>query len=240
MIYVVENSMEGFFTALYHHLKIEPCEGILREQDARASLLEAPKALPSDNALARRVREGLREKLGSKERSLMNYLLLYNDSQSFTWALQVTLFALSYGPGAADVLQHPAVLRATKCQQAVRKEAHRMKGFLRFQCVEQVMIAVMEPDHDILELLAPHFRQRMDHHPYLIVDAKRQKALLIQDQKCLVQKNVRLPDGLQQEDPYEALWRSYVDHLAIVSRRNPKAQDRLVPRRYRGHMTEFQ
>ena len=67
----------------------------------------------------------------------------------------------------------PDVFPLRRQAHAVRSDAHRAKGFVRFRPVSQdgkaLHVAWYEPDHRILRLIAPFFRRRFGEAPWSIL-----------------------------------------------------------------------
>ena len=57
-------------------------------------------------------------------------------------------------------------------------EINRFQGFVRFQeTSDGLLFAAIEPDHDIVSLLAPHFARRFGNQAWVIYDRKRDKGI---------------------------------------------------------------
>jgi len=125
----------------------------------------------------------------------------------------------------------------------VRLERHRMTGFLRFRMLEgELLHAEIEPDHNILALLAPHFSKRFSTRRWSIHDVKRGTAMLYDGADCtLVHVVSREKPGLHEEEShYQDLWRTFYRQIAIAGRKNPAQQRRMMPARYWKHLPELQ
>ena len=126
----------------------------------------------------------------------------------------------------------------------VSHEAHKFKGFVRFSEVDGgFLYARIEPDSDILALIAPHFAERVGDTPWVIHDLRRSSAAVYDLQSWRLVAGVELaeePGYTSAEHDYAALWRRYFQHHAIAGRHNPKLQQKHVPLRVRKHLTEFE
>lgn len=125
---------------------------------------------------------------------------------------------------------------------AIGKEIHRMKGFLRFkECDSGVLYAHFTPDNNICDLIAPHFAARFPSQRFVIHDVKRNIVSLFDGKEI---KTVPLLGGVtvflsEDEKDISSLWKTYISSVTIRERKNIRAQDNFLPRRYRKNMTEF-
>lgn len=104
----------------------------------------------------------------------------------------------------------------------------------------EVLYAQIEPQNDLLELMADHFLERYRSDPFIIHDIQREKALFAGGGQWYIASlpadiAVRLSQG---ELMYRTLWKSYFDTIAIKERTNPRCQKNFMPMRYWNHLTE--
>ena len=140
---------------------------------------------------------------------------------------------------------HPAVLKLAQLSREVGREKHRMEAFVRFKrTVDDTYVAVVEPDFNVLPLIARHFKKRYADQVFMIYDRKRNYGLYYDLQKM---EFVTLQDfseeGLQhvlhtQEAHFDAMWRDYFKSTGIQSRINKKLHLRHVPKRYWKYLNE--
>jgi probable DNA metabolism protein len=123
------------------------------------------------------------------------------------------------------------------------REAHKFKGFVRFREVTAgFLYASIEPEADILPLIAPHFTERVGDRPWMIHDLRRNQAALFDLRSWRLIRDIELtaePGITAAEHDYAALWQRYFQRHAIAERHNPKLQQKHVPLRVRKHLTEF-
>jgi len=129
----------------------------------------------------------------------------------------------------------------------VRREVHRLLGLLRFEPDEEgILSAYCEPDHDILELLAPAFLRRFGPEPFRIVDLRRGFALASRDgtirhEPARTDRFGKEPGtgDSAQNDSSRDLWRTYYRATENPARSNPTLRIQFMPRRYWKHLTEM-
>jgi probable DNA metabolism protein len=150
---------------------------------------------------------------------------------------------LEVGRRLEQMLADEPVYSINRIARHVSHEAHKFKGFVRFQEVEAgFLYARIEPEADILPFIAPHFVQRVGDRPWMIHDLRRCQAAVFDLKSWRLIRGVVLtaePDSTKAEHEYAALWQRYFQRHAIAERHNPKLQQKHVPLRYRKHLTEF-
>lgn len=150
---------------------------------------------------------------------------------------------LETGPTLTAMLADERVSSVDRVARTVAREAHKFKGFVRFREVEPgFLYASIEPDFDILPLIAPHFTTRVGDRSWMIHDLRRSRAAVYDLQRWVMVDRVELtgaPELSESEERFTALWQRYFRSMAIESRRNPKLQQQHVPLKYRRHLLEF-
>jgi probable DNA metabolism protein len=166
------------------------------------------------------------------------------------------------GQKVALQLTEEPVYSVNRLARQVAHEAHKFKGFVRFQEVcfgdggvdaetgsivrsgeaASFLYARIEPEADVLPLIAAHFVERVGDRPWLIHDLRRKQAAVYDRRSWRLLRDIELtaePHLSDAEHDYAALWQRYFQRHAIVERHNPKLQQKHVPLRYRKHLTEF-
>jgi len=144
---------------------------------------------------------------------------------------------------------HPAVLETTQTARKVWREKHRMEAFVRFRRLgDGLFYAGVEPDHNVLPLIAPHFKGRYADQQWLIYDLKRKYGIYHDHATGEVREvNIDTGEGQRSNDEtlldpsepaYQELWKAYFRHTAIPERKNLKLHLRHVPRRYWKYLVE--
>lgn len=153
------------------------------------------------------------------------------------------LLGLQVGHRLCRMLTEEPVHTINRIARQVSHEAHKYKGFVRFREVEAgFLYARIEPQADVLTLIAPHFAGRVGDRPWMIHDLSRQQAALYDMNSWRLIREVELlaePDFSAAEHDYTALWQRYFERHTIAERHNPKLQQQHVPLRYRKHLPEF-
>ncbi len=145
----------------------------------------------------------------------------------------------------ADIDRHlhlDSVDRIKKNVWKVVKEAHRLKGFLRFSLLDNnVLYSPVEPDHNVIPLISSHFKKRFGYRDFIVHDRRRKKALIYFEGKMelvdVLLENI--PPFSENEKDIRTLWKVFFDSVTIKPRLNSTLQRNFLPVRYRKNMTEF-
>lgn len=150
---------------------------------------------------------------------------------------------LQVGGRLCQMLAEEPVHTVNRIARQVSHEAHKFKGFVRFsEVADGFLYARIEPQADLLALIAPHFVERVGDRPWMIHDLRRSQAVVFDLKSWRLVRDIVLtaePGMSEAEHEYAALWQRYFQHHAIVERHNPGLQQKHVPLRYRKHLTEF-
>lgn len=149
------------------------------------------------------------------------------------------LWRITHGERA--LLSNPAdpdVIRAMALAQAVRRDSHKMKAFVRFREVPgtpDVFIAWFEPDHHIVDRVAPFFQRRFTGMRWSILTPYR--SVLWDGQLLAFGPGAQRSDA-PAEDAREELWRTYYAHIFNPARLNTQMMQQEMPAKYWKHLPE--
>lgn len=163
--------------------------------------------------------------------------------------------ALAMGSKVVNHYTDPAVLGVRRLSERVAREVLRLKGILRFRrLAEGPFYAPVAPDHNVAQLLAPHFAARFPAQTWVIHDCRRSVAVYYDEwQWRLV--NVTGPVAPEllassggaagdsghlapDEILYQKLWNEYFQKIVISERTNPRLQRQHLPERYWRYLVE--
>jgi probable DNA metabolism protein len=239
--YIYDNSFTGLVCAI-KTAAIDPAAEITLaapEQENLFSPAVEIEASAEDCGEFLRKLDGL---AGAGTAEYIKLCWLWNGFEKEKMLLTYTRMAFSKGKNLNNLLADPVVAKVHKAANAVLREAHRMKGFLRFtELSDRTFYARMEPDHNILPLIAGHFKRRMAASDWVIHDGKRNEAALYFAGKLRLAEltGEQNPPRSEKELLVAGLWRSFFEAVAIKERANPRAQRGGVPLKYRSNMPEF-
>ena len=157
------------------------------------------------------------------------------------WALLYRLlWRLTHGePRLLEIVVDPDIHDFLRMEKAVRHDVHKMRAFVRFRAIEHGgatwHVAWFEPEHRIVELNAPFFRDRFANMLWSILTPER----------CVHWngQNLTFTAGVPKseaptEDTTEELWRTYYGSIFNPARVKTKAMQKEMPKRYWKNLPE--
>jgi probable DNA metabolism protein len=247
--YLYDGTFEGFLTCVYSHYYDEKANGIFPADRYQSSLLANSRLMATDQEKADRVYAAIMAKISEEAIKRIFYVFLSSNPDKDNIAFRYLLLGFRMGGRLSSLHSHPVVFEAQTVAKKVAFEVHRLTGLIRFSSIKpsggmengEILYAKIEPDHDVLELLGEHFADRFRYDPFIIHDAKREKALFCQNGEWVISP---LPRSLvstlsETEEEYRRLWKLYFESIAIGQRTNPRCQRNFMPVRYWKNLTEF-
>lgn len=241
MIYVTDGSFDGLLTAVFeaYENKTVPEDIIVSKEGYQLSLLPS-KEVVTDYEKSVRVEKAVVEKMGREALETIYRAYL---SESIDLGIAIYRFikiGLKAGRSVLSYLQHPDVLKVHDMSSRVLNEVHLFLGILRFRKLKNgIYYSKIEPDGNIITLLAEHFTERLSDQPWIIHDAKRDICALYNTVEVVFTDDpINLNEDFQDE--FESMWKRYFKAIAIESRKNPRLQRQYMPRRYWKNLIEKQ
>ena len=151
------------------------------------------------------------------------------------------------GRGALNDLGDPAICLVEKAGLRAKAQAHLVAGLIRFsELSDGSWFATIEPDCDVLPLIADHFAVRYADMIFAIYDKKRSTALMHKPGspwKIVDGFSIDTGDGQESNEAHDpplserelsirAGWIKYFDSIAIVQRKNSSLQSGRMPKKY--------
>ena len=203
-------------------------------QEGEGSLLDAPAlatlSAPDPEAAAIAVPKAFLE--------LAATCLCHRDPQRHPLLYRM-LWRITHGErGLLTNPADPDMLRAMALAQAVRRDSHKMKAFVRFREVpgeEDAFIAWFEPDHFIVDRVAPFFARRFAGMRWAILTPYRSARW---DGQVLAFGPGSKQADAPVEDAREDLWRTYYANIFNPARLNTRMMQQEMPARYWKHLPE--
>ena len=243
MDYLYDGTFEGLLTCIYQHYYNEKASGIYCRDRYQANLFFGCSVVQTDESKADRVYEAIEKKISTDDLRRVYRVFLSSDPAKENKILNYIRLGFREGRTISRLHSHPVVFDMQQCEQKVSFEVHRMKGLIRFSVLSpgEILYCTIEPDHNVLELIAEHFADRYRNDPFIIHDKRRNKAVFSQHGSWYVSdfRGEELPDISEEERDYRLLWKKYFDTIAIKERINPACQKRFMPVRYWKNLTEF-
>ncbi|HBK47398.1 MAG TPA: uracil-DNA glycosylase, partial [Xanthomonadaceae bacterium] len=208
-----------------------PPEALVWKGDAQATLLAGAgiDALPRQAAAPRVPADFLQ---------LAAAVLCHRDAQR-----HALLYRLLWriGAGGRALLERATdadVHRAGAWAQAVRRDSHKMKAFVRFRELpgrRDDFVAWFEPEHCIVDRVAPFFARRFAGMRWAILTPYRSVRW---DGRALAFGDGATRADAPADDAGEALWRTYYAHIFNPARLNPTMMRSEMPQKYWKNLPE--
>ena len=258
--YLYDGTFEGFLTCVYAHYYEEKASGIYNRENYQASMLSGFRIVETEGAKATRVYEAIEKKISGKDLRRIYRVFLSSDEEKENKLLRYIRLGFKEGPEVSLRHSNPAVFDVQQCEHKVSVELDKIMGLARFSALKndraaggghgdgstvgggpEILYCCIEPDHDILELIAGHFSDRLKNDPFIIHDKSRGKAVFAQGGSWYISdfSGNDLPALGTGEQEFRALWKKYFETIAIQERINPRCQKRCMPVRYWKNLTEF-
>lgn len=254
VIFVFDGSFEGLLTSVFdsYELKAKAVH-LVPEQMHQPTLLEETHGVVSDQAKAKRVWDGLKKKIPKEWQQRFYKTYLSETPESFQHLFDFARYIFDNPKGAETNFGHTSVMAISKMDKSVNRERHRMKAFIRFQeTADGIFYAPIEPDFNVLPLIATFFKNRYADQRWIIYDLKRKYGLYYDLEKVEEITFDEIPETQKtttslaahsldsKEELYGLLWNDYFKSTNIPARRNMKLHIQHVPKRYWKYLTEKQ
>jgi probable DNA metabolism protein len=244
-VYVYDGTFEGLLTAVAMSLeRNEETQDILRILPSQCALFHQVVNVETNHGSTAELFDAVAPALSAHARRDAYHAFLGGTPGIEMLVCRYLQFGRKEGRSLDRLLSHDLVLPVRKLAQKVRSEAHRMKGFVRFRQVsEGFFYASLEPDHDILPLIAPHFADRFSDQNWIIHDLHREKGLIynsVLNNWVITGLGLRVnPEFSENELYFTDLWKRYFDRISVEQRKNPRLQGQMLPKKYRKHLLEL-
>jgi len=112
---------------------------------------------------------------------------------------------------------------------------------VRFSEVNGALVSIIEPEHQVLPLLAEHFVERFPNEQFLIYDKTHSLGLIYTDKQAKIEhiESYQMPKLSDEEKEYQKLWKLFYDTIAIAERKNDRCRMSFMPKKYWKNLTEF-
>lgn len=242
--YIYDGSFEGLLTCVYEaYYRHENPHEILPKEASQLNMLDKNIYIESSNEKYTRVSSSIIEKISSKALDHIYYAYLSEVEGSGKMILEYIKLGFKVGSSINNTLTDDRVLNIHKLSRRVGGEQHRILGLLRFKYLgEDIYYAQIEPDCNILSLIAPHFSRRMKDQKWIIHDLKRNMAA-VYDLNAWILTDLsldKLPPINHEEEFYQVLWKQYFKSISISGRENLRLQMQHMPKKYWKHLIEKQ
>jgi uracil-DNA glycosylase len=171
---------------------------------------------------------------------LAGTVLCHRDAQRHALLYRIA-WRIAHGePHLLARVTDPDTRAAAELAKAVGRDTHKMKAFVRFREVPgetDAFIAWFEPDHWILDRVAPFFARRFVGMRWAILTPYRSVAW---NGSALAFGPGAQHSEAPDDDAREDLWRTYYANIFNPARLNPRMMRQEMPQKYWKHLPEAQ
>lgn len=253
LVFSYDYTFEGLLTCIFegYSSKRFPDE-IQPEGKQSENLFAETIKVESDSEKASRVWKGIQQKLSAKNKQLLYYAFL---SEEVGIEMKILRFIQRLFGNETNIetdLGDSDVLDVVQSARKVKKEAHRILQFVRFQQTKDgLYFCGIEPLYDIMPLVVGHFKKRFADQQWLLYDLKRNYGAFYNkktvEEVVLSSQEINRNTGQVSENVlnegdafYQTLWKSYFENISIKERKNLRLQRQHMPRRFWKYLTEKQ
>ena len=247
---VYDGTFNGWLCAVfdvyeYKYKEVEICA----EQHFQNNVFNPPHFVTNNEEHSKRVWKGLEGKL-SKEALHQVYRTFLSQIPGIeNTLLQYVQYAFASAVCMEEDYSNAAVLAVKQTAKKVYREKHRMEAFVRFQKTkDELYYAIIEPDFNVLPIIAEHFKKRYADQKWIIYDGKRKWGLFYDGfttsevaldfkEDTGGGKNISAQYD-ESETIYQDLWQQYFKSVNIAARKNTKLHIKHMPLRYWKYLPE--
>ena len=179
--------------------------------------------------------------------ALCQSVVLHSDAQRFGLLYRL-LWRMSREPGLRHDPLDADRIQAGHLAQAVRRDMHKMKAFVRFRSIEDeafrarplegpLHVAWFEPEHHIVEAVTPFFARRFTQMRWAILTPER--SVRWDGARAHFGPGSKKDDA-PPADAGEQLWLTYYQHIFNPARLKLKMMQKEMPRKYWHNLPEAQ
>lgn len=247
--YLFDGTLEGLLTAVFEWFERKSEKPVLMlERNHLPDAFSPSLIIYTNREKADRVWNGLLKKMDKTALRKLYCSYLSEVPEAFNHILHFIIYAFQNAEGAASNYGNPHVLALAKYAKSVEREKHRMEAFIRFKASKDgIFYCGIDPDFNVLPLIAKHFKDRYADQHWLIYDLNRKYGLYYNlatvEEVTMNFKEVTSNNSANidpNEELYATLWKDYFKSTNIVSRKNTKLHVQHVPKRYWRYLTEKQ
>ena len=239
--FIYDGSFEGFLTTIYEaYYREENPDKIIKTEDYEPDLFSQKINIETEEEKADKVYEAIEDKISSASLRKIYHAFLSEIDNIETDIYKYIQLGFKLGSNVDKHLTEDRVYKIQKISKKVGKEKHRLKGLLRFRKIKENMFyAPVEPDYNIIALLAPHFEKRLTNQNWIIHDRKRSIAVLYNTEESVITELEDIDIDYKEEELfYQKLWQEFFNTIEIKNRKNPELQKQYMPQRYWKYLVE--
>lgn len=241
MIYLHDGNFDGFLTCVYEHYYSRKVEEIYCKDSFQPKLFEEIRFVETDKNKADKVYASIMKRFSKEIYWDIFSAFLSKNVLKDCYLLKFLETAFKMGNQIEGIYTHKDTIQIKKLSRLVNRERHRFLGLLRFSDTGKVLFSKINPDNDILILIAEHFSNRLKNERFIIYDEVRRKAVISNNGDWFITDADLKEEALQSKEEkfFQELWKEYFQTIGIEGRKNLRLQQNFVPLKYRKNIIEF-
>ena len=240
--YQYDGTLDGLLCCVFESFERKEEPHDIFPYDQPQCTLWPVRVIPTQPEKALRVWASLDKKISPAARELVVRAFLTHLPQKELLILRFLRLGFCHGGQVTQMLGDETVMTLTRAVKNLWNEAHHFLGFIRFSQNNGALTAVISPKNHILPLIARHFADRYPQEDFLIYDDIHKMALIHKKEgkmDIFPAEDFVPPEAGAEERYIQSLWQAFHQAIAIESRRNPRCQMTLCPKRFWAHMIEM-
>lgn len=236
--YLYDGSFSGMLCCVFESFERRELPMEIRTDDATLFTL---RGIITDEAKAQRVLVGAMKKIGPEAVEYIKLAYLTAFEQKETALIRFLRAGFTHGAKIFQMLADDEVMTLVRAVKRLRGEAQKFVQFVRFSEIDGTLVSVIEPENNVLPLIADHFVKRIPQEKFMIYDKGRGAALVYENKQLSVAQidNYEMPKAEGEEQKYRGLWRAFYNTIEIKQRHNERCRRNFLPKKYWKNMTEF-
>ncbi len=234
--YVCDESFESIFCCAYHALKNKERPCIYTKLNFQPSFLLEYIEIEQNEEIFKKIKNALII-ISAKTYRYLEFAYKSNNLNKENVIFNCIIKTILSKQNLLENFSDEHFFNLDKIVNAVKLEAHRFLGFIRFSKSQNgVFYACFEPDNDIIEMILPHFLKRFYTIPFILHDVKRGKVVAVYKGK--IERRFNEFKKIKLTDNYAKLFKTYYDTIFIKTRKNQKTMLNFMPKRYHKNLPE--
>lgn len=249
--FTYDGTFAGLLTAVFDVFEQRKEDAIISQQKDGSAVMFHQYPVTTDKKKAERVWNGLKKKVSAAVMKELYYTFLSETAGIETNILYFIRYVLTQSTNGENNYSDRNVLTIKQTARNVAREKHRFEAFVRFnKLADGLFYAMIEPDFNVLPIIAPHFKRRYADQDWLIYDTRRRYGIhynkesrglaevTLQNEKETNNEKSLILMYDEDELHYQSLWKNYFKNTTIQERKNMKLHLQHVPKRYWKYLSE--
>lgn len=241
-IYLYDNSFINLICLIYELIKYNIRPDNIKNDFYNHSILDNVIELNILND--DKVIDKIRRYIGNLSFNIIYFVFLSVNENKELIIYYYLLNSLKYKDKIIYQRNLKCVSEALKISKYVKREAHKLKGFVRFKELNNgVLFATIEPVNNVIQILSEHFSKRLKDEFWVIKDNKF-NLISIYDKKCYYifesdeyKLNSKITD---EEKIIQDMWKTFYKTTGITQRKNDRCRMNFMPKKYWKNIIEVE